>query len=199
MLTGWFKYEQNWYYADAQGVLMTGLVTIEGYRYYLNADGTRVSDATMEIDGITYVFNKDGSIDENATMLYPVYEYINQIRKTNDLPEITMDTKVQACAILRAADLQEGYGNSNDAAGSVQDLLRNRGVMCSSGYEFSYGGIEEYTIDRLISDMGKDLNIIQILKQKDLSAVGLGVYEQDGISYFDILFVVSNENENGGE
>lgn len=195
LITGWFKFEENWYYADDQGVIMTGFLVLDGYRYYLNPDGTRVSDTTVAIDGITYIFNKDGSIDENATTLYPVYECLNQMRTGFGKIVLSMNSKVQACAILRASDLVNGYQQTGETT-SLETLLKNRGVLCAGGYEFSYGGIEDYGIDRLMEDMKKDLNLAQLMQNDSISDMGLGVYEQNGIYYYDMIFIMKGEGNN---
>ncbi|MDE6433456.1 MAG: hypothetical protein K2L07_04435 [Lachnospiraceae bacterium] len=186
MVTGWFKHEENWYYADHKGIIQTGFITLDGYRYYLNSDGTRVSDVVMEIDGVTYIFNKDGSVDENATTMYPVYKYLADFRKEG---EFIMDSKVQACAILRASDLQNGYALSEDGTKELESLLKNRGVKCEGGYEFSYGGIADYGIEQLLNDMKKDMKLQEVLKEQDVSSVGLGTYELDSVYYYDIIFI----------
>lgn len=193
MVKGWFKSDENWYYADEQGLIMTGFITLDGYRYYLNPDGTRVSDTITSIDGVTYVFNKDGSIDENATTMYPVFEKIGMIRKQlgNDT-EISMNSKVQACAILRAADLKNGYAVTEDTNPSLETLLKNRGVKCAGGYELSYGGVENYSVERLLADMEKDMTLQKILKDASATQIGLGMSEQDGIFYFDIIFICTD-------
>ena len=190
LMTGWFQVDGNWYYADDQGVIMTGFLTLDGYRYYLNEDGVRISDAAMEFDGITYIFNADGSVDENATTLYPIYQYISQKRKADNLQDILMNSKVQACAILRASDLVNGYAVGEET--SIERLLKNRGVKCSGGYEFSYGGVEEYGIDKLLSDMEKDLNLTNVLCKQTVTEVGLGFYEKDNIFYYDIIFITAD-------
>ncbi|MCM1181183.1 MAG: hypothetical protein NC347_13055 [Clostridium sp.] len=190
MVTGWFKHEENWYYADQKGMIQTGFITLDGYRYYLNSDGTRVSDVVMEIDGATYIFNQDGSVDENATMMYPVYKYMADFRKAEgNEGQFVMDSKVQACAVLRASELLNGYGISEDGTKTVEVLLKNRGVKCEGGYEFSYGGIADYGIEQLIGDMQKDMNLQRVLREQNVSGVGLGVYELDGVSYYDIIFI----------
>ena len=190
IVTGWFKVEDNWYYADDSGVIMTGFITLEGYRYYLNSDGTRVSDTTLEIDGITYIFNKDGSVDENATVMYPVYQYLAGKRAGDGNGNgIEMNAKVQACAILRASDLKNGYSENQEETTSVEALLKNRGVKCSGGYEFSYGGIEGYGIEQLLADMEKDINLLNVLKETSVKEVGLGFYHENNIYYYDIIFI----------
>lgn len=188
--TGWFKIDGNWYYADDTGIVMTGFLTLDGYRYYLGADGIRVSDTVMEIDGITYIFNKDGSIDENATTLYPVYQYLNQVRTANGSTAIEWNPKVQACAILRASGLTEGYSAAEGTDSAVETLLKNRGVMSNGGYEFSYGGTEGYGIEQLLNDIRKDMNIDEVLKDESITGVGLGLYEKDNIFYYDIIFII---------
>lgn len=190
MVRGWFKSEGNWYYANEEGIIMTGFISNEGYRYYLNPDGTRVSDTIMEIDGQTYVFNKDGSIDENATTMYPVYQYLldKHLSFEGNAP-IEMNLKVQACAILRASDLRNGYISSQEENSALQNLLKNRGVKCAGGYEFSYGGVADYGIERLIADMEKDYNLQQILLNPFISGVGLGLHSVDNFFYYDIIFI----------
>ncbi|MCM1157669.1 MAG: hypothetical protein NC300_03170 [Bacteroidales bacterium] len=189
MLTGWFKYGEQWYYADTDGSLQTGFITLDGYRYYLKEDGTRVSDAVMQIEGATYVFNQDGSIDENATAMYPVYQYMEQLRKENGAGGLALNAKVQACAMLRAAGLVQGFQSETGTASPVETLLKNRGIKCGGGYEFSYGGIEEYSVERLISDMEKDNNLIEALGDSTVKELGLGMYEKDNIIYYDIIFI----------
>lgn len=190
LVKGWFKVTDDWYYADDYGVIMTGFVDLDGYRYYLNADGTRVSDTTITIDGITYVFNRDGSVDENATVLYPVYEFLNQIRAANGKNSLELNSKVQSCAILRASELVNGYLQMQDSSLVLVSVLQSRGVQCNGGYELSYGGVSEYGIDRLISDMHKDYNLTEVLKEDSVAEVGLGMFEQDGIFYYDIILVI---------
>ncbi len=193
-VVGWFKNEDHWYYADHSGVIMTGFITVDGYRYYLNADGTRVSDAVLESEGITYIINKDGTIDENATTLYPVFQSMNQIRVKHQCPELLLNNKVQACAILRASELTEGF--AVESMDKLEQLLANRGISCDYGYEFSYGGIENYDINRLIQDIQKDRNILTVLTEHDISEVGLGMHVENNISYYDIIFIAkTNEKE----
>ena len=186
LVVGWFKQNGNWYYADSAGVIMTGFITVDNYRYYLNADGSRVSDTVLEIDGVTYIFNKDGSIDENATTLYPVFVCMNQIRQQNGCESLIMNSKVQSCAILRATELVNGFTANTT---SIESLLANRGVLCSGGFEFSYGGLENYDINRLMTDMQKDINLLNVLTNSAVTEAGLGVHVQDGIFYYDFIFI----------
>lgn len=189
LVTDWFKSEGNWYYADYTGAIVTGFLELDGYRYYMNTDGTRVSDTVLEIDGNTYIFNADGSIDENATTLYPVYQYLSGKRTEYGLSEIVMNQKVQACAILRASDLKNGYKVKEGVTVSVENLLKNRGIQTSGGFEFSYGGIEDYGTDRLIADLEKDLNLNRVLKDTSVTEMGIGYYEKDNIYYYDVIFI----------
>ncbi len=189
METGWIKVDENWYYADDTGVVATGFITLDGYRYYLGEDGIRVSNAVMEIEGITYIFNQDGSVDENATALYPVYQYFTQMRNTYGVSAPVLNPKVQACAILRAAGLTGGYDTVTEGEISVETLLKNRGVKCSSGYEFSYGGIEGYGLEQLFMDIKRDINMDAVLKDASVTGVGLGFHQVDTISYYDIIFI----------
>lgn len=190
MAIGWFKDGDNWYYADGNGVIMTGFLEISGYRYYLDENGIRVFDTTMEIDGIHYVFNRDGSIDENATLLYDVYQYLTQKRlEQNGLPELLKNTNVQACAIMMASKLKNGFGEESQEGFTVETLLQNRGVLCEGGYEFSYGGVPGYDVSALLEHLKQDANIDMVLKEPDIKEVGLGVYKENDIFYFDLIFI----------
>ena len=189
LVKGWFKSDENWYYADDSGVVMTGFITVDGYRYYLNTNGSRVSDTIMEIEGTTYVFNKDGSVDENATTMYPVYQYlVDKRNQAGGKEAFEMDSKVQACAVLRASDLQNGYGSTEDDM-TLENLLKNRGVKCAGGYEYSYGGIEGYDITKLLADMEKDSNLQQALEDAAVKRVGLGLHKEKNVYYYDIIFI----------
>ena len=190
LATGWFKGEERWYYADDSGIVQTGFITIDGYRYYLNSDGSRVSDAVMEIDGVTYIFNTDGSVDENGTSMYPVYQYLSGKRAGyGDLNNMEMNAKVQACAILRASGLKNGYSENPEGNIPIETLLKNRGVKCSGGYEFSYGGTEGYGIEQLMKDMERDINLSNVLKKESVKEVGLGFHEENNVCYYDIIFI----------
>lgn len=188
LVTGWFKIEEDWFYANEEGVIMSGFLELDGYRYYLNPDGSRVSDTTIDIDGVTYVFNKDGSIDENATLLYPVLQYLNSVQMDNGKGVFTLNAGVQACAVMRAAGLVDGYRVTGENVDPLEKLLANRGVLCNGGYEFSYGGVADYGIERLIEDMERDVNLQQVL-QEEISEAGLGAFEQDGIYYYDVILI----------
>lgn len=194
METGWIKADENWYYADDTGVVATGFISLDGYRYYLGEDGIRVSNTVMEIDGITYIFNQDGSVDENATTLYPIYQYFTQMRDAYGISVPVLNPKVQACAILRAADLTGGYHTATEGGNSVETLLKNRGVKCSSGYEFSYGGIEGYGLEQLFMDIKRDINMDAALKDPSVTGVGLGLYQVDTVFYYDIIFICEEKD-----
>lgn len=187
VVMGWFKSDDKWYYASERGVIATGFISVDGYRYYLGTDGVRVSDTVMEIDGVTYIFNSDGSIDENATLLYPVYQYISSVRNNNNLKDIPIDSRVQACALIRSASLLEGFDRKT--VGELESLLKNRAVKCNGGYEFSYGGVENYGIEKLIYNMKNDINLQRVLMDDGIINVGLGTYEDDGIAYFDLILI----------
>ena len=187
---GWFEAEDEWYYADDNGVIMTGFITLEGYRYYLREDGTRVSDTVMEIEGVTYVFNQDGSVDENATTMYPVYQYLVKLREENgNLQKMELNSKVQSCAILRAAELEKGFVNLDTDKNTVETLLENRGIKCDGGYEFSYGGMEGYGVEQLLLDMEKDVKLAGALQDPSITETGLGLYEKDDIFYYDVILI----------
>ena len=195
LLKGWFLLKGDWYYADDDGVLQSGFVEYQGYRYYLDENNIRVSDTVMVIDNQTYVFSKDGSVDENATTLYPVFQYLNEVRNANQQKSLTQNHIVQTCAIIRAAELKSGFDSSNEQPDAVKKLLQNRKYICLGGYEFSYGGMEDYGIKRLIADMEKDEFLQNVLKEEDITEVGLGFYREDGKIYYDVIITKTEQNE----
>lgn len=183
----WFKDGEDWYYANSEGVLQYGFVEVDGYRYYLDQEGKRVSDAVMEIEGETYIFNADGSVDENATKLYPVYQFIFESRKEQQRSNILLNTKVQACALMRAEELVNGFARGQGTP--VEDLLKNRGVKCEGGYSFSYGGTKEYEVPKLLEDMKQDGNLRAALADPKVAQAGLGVYVEDEVYYYELILV----------
>ncbi len=189
-LFGWFKLGEDWYYADNEGVIRTGFVTIDGYRYYLDPEGKRVSDTVMEIDGTTYIFTADGSVDENATMLYPVYHYFSENRAEKGMADVLLDQKLQACAMIRAAGLVSGFNDNSED--ELVRLIKNRGIKSLGGYEFSYGGIQNYSIEQLMTDMKNDDRFKAALNDADMNCVGIGMHNEDDILYFDIIMVAKN-------
>lgn len=192
MVVGWFRYENHWYYANSSGVIQTGFITLDGYRYYLNPDGTRVSDVILEIDGTTYIFNEDGSVDENATKTYPIFQYINDLRMQNKQSALLLNDKVQACALLRASGLVNGFSLENTE--KLESLLANRGVRCLGGYEFAYGGIADYDFQRLMKDMQKDNNMMNAIMDSGVSEVGIGMCEDNDVMYYSIIFIMTDSS-----
>lgn len=188
LLTGWFKLRDDWYYADYKGVLQKGFVTVGGYRYYLLENGKRVSDSVMEIDGVVYIFNEDGSVDENATAFYPLSTWIDEYRTQQGLSSLIINSRVQACAILRADNLKNGF-QYNNAQEELLQLLQTHGVESQGGQEFSYGGTKDFGMEELEAVLQKDSNFLSGLQDKDMTSIGMGYYEEDGIYYYDIILL----------
>ncbi len=186
LVVGWFSYQENWYYANSNGEIQTGFIDVDGYTYYLNEDGTRTKEDVLTIDGTTYYFNDDGSVDQNTTVAYPVLQTINTWRVKQQNIELVFDDNLQSCAIIRAAGLENGFLTEES---SLENMLRNFDITCTCGYEFAYGGIEDYSIDSLIRDMSKDENLKRVLSDDAISKVGIGMYEQDNKSYYSLIFV----------
>lgn len=186
---GWFKSEGDWFYANKDGEVQTGFLELDGVRYYLDEDGHRIADTTMEIDGDIYVFSPEGSIDEDATILYPLIHYMNESRKKLGILELDMDSKVKACADLRAKQLVNGFDLESEEK-SIEVMLNNRAVAVSGGYEFAYGGTPDYGLSELVRDIERDENFKRVIEDEKINAFGLGSYEQDGIYYFDIVLVM---------
>lgn len=184
-VVGWYKNGDDWFYGGEKGRIVTGFETINGYRYYFDENGARVHDTVMTIEDTTYIFNSDGSVDENATMLYPVYVYINECRKANGMPEISLESQVTACAVLRASSLVNGFADDKD----VKRLIQDCGIKCENGCEFSYGGQPDYGTEQLIEHIKMDNNFTKLLKEADMDCVGLGSYVVDNVYYYDILFI----------
>lgn len=189
LVTGWFTDSGKWYYAAENGVLLTGLLELEGKQYYLQADGVMLANTVVELSGKQYVLREDGSVDEMATAMYPLYSYLNQCRKENGNNELVTDFGVQAVAVQRAETLSAGYQNSGQEDIVLQELLDRHGVSSTGGYELAYGGVPDYSVERLCMDMAKDEALQQILKQDAVTAAGAAFYEQDGMIYYDIILI----------
>ena len=103
--------------------------------------------------------------------------------------KIILNSKVQACAILRASALVDGFQSYLGQEEDLERLLKSRGIKCNGGYEFSYGGTENYDLSTFLSDLKKDWNLLSVLEENESFEVGLGMYEKDSIMYFDIIFI----------
>ena len=67
MQTGWIKYPEGWYYADASGALSNGWILLNGIWYYLDGANTEypylmVESEQKEISGKIYYFASDGAM-----------------------------------------------------------------------------------------------------------------------------------------
>ncbi|MBE5941446.1 MAG: hypothetical protein E7264_02775 [Lachnospiraceae bacterium] len=186
LVVGWFRYQDNWYYANYCGEIQTGFVEVDGYTYYLNEDGTRTKEDTLTIEGVTYFFNEDGSVDDNTTAIYPIFQAINTWRTEEGKKELTMDDKLQSVAIIRAAGLVESFTVDDNA---LEKMLDNMDVSCTGGIEFAYGGTQGYDYDALLNDIKRDNNMEQAISDDNISGVGIGVYEQESMLYFSLIFI----------
>ncbi|MCD7955774.1 MAG: hypothetical protein LUG93_08500 [Lachnospiraceae bacterium] len=61
--TGWFTYNDNYYYASSTGKLyVSKWKTTKNYKYYLRANGTRGTSQWLKIEGKYYYFNAKGRL-----------------------------------------------------------------------------------------------------------------------------------------
>ena len=70
MLYGWIQTDDGWYYADpTNGIIMTGMKTIDGKKYYLDPDsGGRMTVGWKEIGGKLFYFSGDGIMNTQKLM-----------------------------------------------------------------------------------------------------------------------------------
>ena len=67
MKTGWFKDKGLWYYLKPDdGVMATGLLDVDGTRYYLNSSGA-METGWKQLNGNWYYFQVNGSLLRNGT------------------------------------------------------------------------------------------------------------------------------------
>ncbi len=68
---------QNWYYFDADGNLVTGFQTINGQNLYFYKDGKQAKGVFVTIDGKTYYFDRDsGEKWVNRQLVSGPYTYV---------------------------------------------------------------------------------------------------------------------------
>lgn len=60
--TGWYKYNDNWYYLDENGVAKTGWIRSEGKWYYLDPYTGKMLIGWIENDGNWYYLNTSGEM-----------------------------------------------------------------------------------------------------------------------------------------
>ncbi|WP_020062591.1 N-acetylmuramoyl-L-alanine amidase family protein [Bacillus sp. 123MFChir2] len=62
----WVNRDDQYFFADADGIFMTGWQDIEGKRYYFKADVGLINTNGYNIDGKYYSFNDDGSVKRST-------------------------------------------------------------------------------------------------------------------------------------
>lgn len=90
--TGWINDGGKWYFADSNGAMQTGVISVDGVVYYLNpnSDGTKgaMMVGTYTIDGKTYTFGENGApvgIAPAATVIFNSNgTTVNAYASTND-------------------------------------------------------------------------------------------------------------------
>lgn len=73
-VTGWHKYNDNWYYFNNEGVMQTGWVKDNGSWYYLNESGD-MKTGWVKDNGLWYYLDQSGSmktgwVNDNGTWYY---------------------------------------------------------------------------------------------------------------------------------
>ena len=70
MQTDWIQVDGHWYYMNADGIMQTGWIQLKGIWYYLKPsgftswsgpEGSMLYSTTVTIDGVSYTFNADGA------------------------------------------------------------------------------------------------------------------------------------------
>lgn len=62
MQTGWIAIYNSWYYAGADGKVVTGLQTIGGTKYLFNSEGVMYADDVIAYDGASYLVDNGGVV-----------------------------------------------------------------------------------------------------------------------------------------
>lgn len=60
---GWSLEDENWYYMELDGHMITGWKKLNGVWYYMNSSGQMVT-GRQDINGLRYYFNQGGAMAE---------------------------------------------------------------------------------------------------------------------------------------
>ena len=73
---GWLEIDGYWYYLDINGDKVTGWQQIDGVQYYFNCNG-RMLKGWQTINGITYYFNNEGHMLKGWQSIDGIWYYFN--------------------------------------------------------------------------------------------------------------------------
>ena len=66
MATGWILVNNQWYFMDETGKMLTGTINSNGKTYYLAADGHMLANATVTLNGVQYQADSSGALSGNV-------------------------------------------------------------------------------------------------------------------------------------
>ena len=66
MATGWILVNNQWYFMDETGKMLTGTINSNGKTYYLAADGHMLANTTVTLNGVQYQADSSGALSGNV-------------------------------------------------------------------------------------------------------------------------------------
>ena len=107
MRTGWLLYNNEWYYFDSDGKMATGWRTVGGKDYFMNESGA-MNTKPFIVDGISYTFDASGacigSTVVSNSVEYQILRLVNELRRDEGLPALSLSEKLSNAAAKRAKE-----------------------------------------------------------------------------------------------
>lgn len=138
MATAWTKIDNQYYYFDSSGIMLSGWLNEGNNRYYLDQNGIMVSGRDMIIDGKNYKFYSNGTLIKNTwiddnTYVQPNGEvatissnYSHSNVQYNAFKYMT-NTSNQLSVHNKAVELHDG-NTSNNCVYFLSEVLRRNGI-----------------------------------------------------------------------
>lgn len=202
----WKMSGKNWYYLTGDGTMATGLISVDGDRYYLNKDGSlRMSDFFIEEGGIYYQVDSSGRITGERRAAGPdagegqangrfdsesereVFEATNREREAVGLKALSWDDRLAQCARTRAVEIGGDFAHTRPDGRSWKTVMDEAGIVTMAwGENIAKGQLtsEEVMEDWMESEGHRD----NILKDA-YEAMGAACYVEDGVHHWVQLFI----------
>lgn len=198
----WKLSGKNWYYLTGDGTMATGLIAVDGGRYYLNKDGSlRMSD--FEEGGIYYLVDSSGRITGERRASGPdagegkgrfdseseseVFETTNWEREAAGLKPLSWDDRLAQCARTRAVEIGGDFAHTRPDGSSWKTVMDEAGIATMAwGENIAKGQLtaEEVMEDWMESEGHRD-NILKDAYEK----MGAACYVEDGVHHWVQLFI----------
>ena len=150
--------------------------------------GITLPDCNNSMDCNTPDINRPGNNDTSEhAFIQQVVNLVNEERAKEGLAPLTIDTKVQAAAMVRAKECEINFSHTRPDGRNFATALKEQNVFYrSSGENIAYGQqTPEAVMEAWMNSSGHRANIMN----PNFTSIGVGYYENaNGTDYWCQLF-----------